>query len=56
MIAAAAGNPSDVKGLVVRATGQKMIELTWNAPEDDGGTPIENYLIYFAPTLTEVEG
>ena len=56
VIAEAAGAPSAVKGLVVRATGQKTIELTWNAPEDDGGTPIENYLIYYAPTLAGVEG
>jgi len=27
-------------------SGNEFIELTWNEPEDNGGAPIENYLIY----------
>ena len=42
--------PGNVTGVRVRAIGQTEIEVTWNAPADDGGTAIKNYLVAYAMT------
>ena len=48
------GTPSGVTGLEADADGPMQIDLSWDAPDDGGGSPITSYRIHFAGTQAGV--
>lgn len=45
-----------ITGDNIRVVGDKLIIFTWIIPNDDGGGPILDYLIEYAPTLVDGNG
>lgn len=41
--------PQNVVLEVVESSGKRRLKLAWEEPEDDGGSPIERYVVRFSP-------